>query len=225
MSMELATVFGSPNVGVYIYANNKLAFIPRDAPEKLERQVRSVLGVRVYRATVAGSRLMGVFIAGNDNGIVLPRVVGDEELEAITSAARELELSVVVLDEVRETGLGNLVLANDKGCLVSNILPKSAAAKISEALGLECADGVIAGMPLVGSLAVATNMGLAVPPLITEDELRELASLFRVPANVATVNRGRFFLRAGIVANDRGALVGEETTGVELMQLQRTLFP
>ncbi|MEM3647015.1 MAG: hypothetical protein QW334_02585, partial [Thermofilum sp.] len=92
-------------------------------------------------------------------------------------------------------------------------------------LGLDCESGLIAGSPLVGSLAVVTNNGLALPPLVSEEEMKELSSLFRVPANVVTVNRGRFFLRAGLIANDRGALVGEETTGIELVQLQRTLFP
>ncbi|MEM0093206.1 MAG: translation initiation factor IF-6 [Thermofilum sp.] len=224
MSVELAAVFGSPNIGVYIYANNKIALLPPDAPEKLEKQVREVLGVETFRVSVAGSRLLGVFIAGNDSGIILPRVARDEEVELLKSIAGQAGLNVTVLKEVRETGLGNLVLTSDKGCMVSSIL-EDAAEDIADVLGLDCESGLIAGSPLVGSLAVVTNNGLALPPLVSEEEMKELSSLFRVPANVVTVNRGRFFLRAGLIANDRGALVGEETTGIELVQLQRTLFP
>lgn len=224
MTIELTTIFGNPNIGVYIYANNRLALLPYDAPEKLEKQVHEVLGVDVYRASIAGSRLLGVFIAGNDNGIVLPRVAKDEEIELMRRIAKQEGINVVVLEEVRETGLGNLVLTNNKGCMISRILSEEVG-KISEALGLDCTNGLIAGSPLIGSLAVVTNNGLALPPLVSEEEIKELSEIFRVPADVVTVNRGRFFLRAGLVANDRGALVGEETTGIELMQLQRTLFP
>lgn len=224
MSIELTTIFGSPNIGVYIYANNKIALLPPDVPEKLEKQVREVLGVDTFRVSVAGSRLLGVFVAGNDVGIVLPRVAKDEEVELLRSIARQAELNVAVLREVRETGLGNLVLTSDKGCFVSTLLSE-VTREVADALGLDCESGVIAGSPLVGSLAVVTNNGLALPPLVSEEEMRELSSIFKVPANVVTVNRGRFFLRAGLIANDRGALVGEETTGIELMQLQRTLFP
>ncbi|MEM0223001.1 MAG: hypothetical protein QXJ99_01220, partial [Thermofilum sp.] len=126
MSVELAAVFGSPNIGVYIYANNKIALLPPDAPEKLEKQVREVLGVETFRVSVAGSRLLGVFIAGNDSGIILPRVARDEEVELLKSIAGQAGLNVTVLKEVRETGLGNLVLTSDKGCMVSSILEDAA---------------------------------------------------------------------------------------------------
>lgn len=223
MSVELTTIFGSPNIGVYIYANNKLAILPHDIPQKLERQVREVLGVETLQVSIAGSRLLGVFIAGNDNGLILPRVATDWEIEAITKAARQHGINVTILREVKETGLGNLILSNDRGCLVSNLL-KKVVGEVSDGLGLDCITGSIAGSVLVGSLAVVTNTGLALPPLVSEEELAELSRIFKVPANVVTVNRGRFFLRSGLVANDKGALVGDETTGIELMQLQRTFF-
>jgi len=52
-----------------------------------------------------------------------------------------------------------------------------------------------------------------------------VASVLRVSkANVGTVNRGNIFVRSGIVANSKGALVGYETTGPELLRIQSALF-
>jgi translation initiation factor 6 len=226
MTVEVATLFGSPNIGVYIFANNRLALLPSDAPPKLVDQVREVLKVEdVVLTTLAGSRLLGVFAAGNDNGLVLPRVALDSEVELLLKHAKQAGLNLEVLRDLRETGVGNLILANSKGCLVGSILPKNISKIVSDVLGVECLSRDIAGLPLVGSLAVATNLGLALPPLVTEEELEEISSILRVPARAITVNRGKLFLRAGLVANDKGAIAGGDTTGIELMQIQRTLFP
>uniref|UniRef100_A0A7C4B9D4 Translation initiation factor 6 n=1 Tax=Thermofilum pendens TaxID=2269 RepID=A0A7C4B9D4_THEPE len=226
MTVEVATIFGSPNIGVYVFANNKLALLPPDAPPKLIEQVREVLKVEeIVLTTLAGSRLLGVFTAGNDNGLILPRVALDNEIELLLKHTKQAGLNLEVLRDLRETGVGNLILANGKGCLMGSILPKNITKVISDVLGVECLVRNIADLPLVGSLAVATNLGLALPPLVTEEELEELSSILRVPARAITVNRGKLFLRAGLVANDKGAIAGGDTTGIELMQIQRALFP
>ena len=65
MAFEKADIFGNPNVGVYVFANERVSFIPRDAPEKFEEIVRNVLQVTVYRTTMGVSPLIGVFMSGN----------------------------------------------------------------------------------------------------------------------------------------------------------------
>ena len=72
----------------------------------------------------------------------------------------------------------------------------------------------------MGAIAVVTNKGLLVNPLATDEEVAELGQLFGVTADVGTVNRGSPFIKAGIVANDKGVIAGEETTGPELMRIQ-----
>jgi len=226
MTVEIASLFGSPNIGVYIFANNKLALLPPDVPPKLVELVKEVLKVDdIVFTTLAGSRLLGVFAAGNDNGLILPRVASESEIELLSSHAKQAGLNLEVLRDLRETGVGNLILANSKGCLTGSILSRRISKIVSDVLGVECLTRDIAGLPLVGSLAVATNLGLALPPLVTEEELEEISSILRVPARAITVNRGKLFLRAGLVANDKGAIAGGHTTGIELMQIQRTLFP
>jgi translation initiation factor 6 len=44
-----------------------------------------------------------------------------------------------------------------------------------------------------------------------------------VKADVGTVNKGKSFLRGGMVVNDHGALVGDETAGPELMRITAVL--
>lgn len=222
MSVETLAIFGTPHIGVYIFTNDNFSLIPFDVPPKVENKVKETLGASVYKVSVAKSRLIGVLLAGNNNGLILPRIIQDDEINQLKQALGDVNFTVI--DDVRETSMGNLILANDKGCVVSELLPKRVVANVSDTLGVECIQKSIGGLPLVGSVAVVTNKGLLLPPLVSEEELEQLSSFFGVEASVATINRGRIFLRSGIVANVHGALVGEETTGHEIMRIQQVLF-
>ncbi|QOJ78093.1 translation initiation factor IF-6 [Infirmifilum lucidum] len=220
MSVDVTEIFGTPQIGVFIFINDNYALIPFDAPSKLEDKVADTLKVDVIRASIAGSRLLGVLICGNNTGVVLPRITLEAELEAV----KRMGLNTAVLEDVRETSLGNLVLVNDRGCVTSPLLSHKTVKVIADTLGVECETRSLGGSPFVGSLAVATNRALAVPPFVTDEEMSEFESILKVQAGLLTVNKGRMFLRAGLVANTKGALAGSETTGHELMQIQRILF-
>ena len=91
-------------------------------------------------------------------------------------------------------------------------------------LGVEVvAQQALANITTVGSMIVVTDEGGVVHPGVSEEELRFLENLFGVPFTPATVNFGLYFVKAGLVANNRGAIVGDETTGPELMRIQQAL--
>ena len=223
MSVEVLYAFGNPNIGVYVTVSDRIALIPLDSPEKVERAVRNSLGVEAVRVSLLGSPLLGVLCVMNSNGLLIGRLVKEREVKLLRRAIGD-DIRVEVLD-VRENAIGNLVLANDKGAIVSPVLPRRILSKISEVLGVETAQMGIAGSYLVGALGVATNRGVLLCPLASDEEVETVASVLKVSkANVGTVNRGNIFVRSGIVANSKGALVGYETTGPELLRIQSALF-
>jgi translation initiation factor 6 len=222
VNIETFSLYGTPNIGVYVFANDNFSLIPVDAPGKLESKIIENLKVEVYRLTIAGTRLLGVLLAGNNNGILLPRIITDSEIEALKKMLPGVNF--VILEDIRETGIGNLVLANDYGCIASRIFSRGILKVIEENLNVECHQMSIGDIPFVGSLAVATNRGVTVPPLASDEEISTIERILKVKAGVLTINRGKMFLKTGLIANTKVALVGEETTGHELMQLQRVLF-
>ena len=222
MSIELAELFGTPNLGVFCLATDSYALIPVETPAKFKNLVEKLLKVPVYRVSISSSALIGVLSSGNSNGIILPRTVREEE---VMKLKRYIDINVVVLSDIKETALGNLILVNDKAAIVSTVLPKYVFSQLSDVLGVEIIRKNLGNSFLVGSLAVVSNKGLLLNPLVSDNELEELSQIFNVPANVGTVNKGSIFLRAGILVNSNGALVGNETTGHELMRIQQTLFP
>jgi len=117
------------------------------------------------------------------------------------------------------TAFGNLVLVNDNGGLVSDLLLKEKGIlyKIKEILDIELVSGLIAGYPFVGSVAVATNRGVLTHPFLQDAERQLLSDVLKVKVDVGTINGGCPLVASGILANDYGIVVGDLTNGPETM--------
>ncbi|RLE85539.1 MAG: translation initiation factor IF-6 [Thermoprotei archaeon] len=223
MSVERTALFGNPNIGVYVFATESFSLIPRDSPEKFERVVEETLKVPVYRVSVSESSLIGVFVAGNSNGLVLSKFTTEYELETLKSMLGK-DMNIKVLDDIKESALGNLVLVNDKAAIVSPLLDRKVLGTIEDVLGVEAVQREVAGSLLVSSVAITSNKGAMVYPMASEDEIKELSSILHVEVDVGTVNRGSIFLRSGMVVNTKGCVVGYDTTGPELLRIQKVFF-
>jgi translation initiation factor 6 len=214
-----ADVYGSPNIGVYCHSNETTAFVPPGMTKRKADNFRQYLGVRLCVTNIGGCALLGVLVAANSNGIVLPHIVHDHELNAIRES---LEVRVAVAQE-RWTALGNLVLANDNGAVIHPGASESLARAVAETLNVDIITATIGGLPYVGSLAVATNKGVLAHHAITDRERAIIGKALKVPVEAGTINGGVPYIRAGLLANTKGAVVGPLTSGPELMAITRTL--
>ena len=125
--------------------------------------------------------------------------------------------------ETKKTAYGNLVLANDKGAVVDPRFKETEIKKISETLGVEAVPTEIAGLPYVGSLAVATNKGVLAHPMLTAEEKKTLENVLKVPVDVGTVNCGVPYVGTGLIANSHAAVAGSMTTGPEMFIIGNAL--
>jgi translation initiation factor 6 len=89
---------------------------------------------------------------------------------------------------------------------------------------VEARRGTVAGLETVGSACIVTSKGVICHPKTTESELKEISSLFKVPAVLATLNYGTPYLGACAVANSKGAFVGSRSTPIELGRLEDGLY-
>ncbi|RLG82173.1 MAG: translation initiation factor IF-6 [Thermoprotei archaeon] len=219
MPLDRLRIFGTPNIGVFMFVNNKVALVPSGVEAQVKRKVADTLSVEVVEARVAASPLLGVFLTGNDRAILAPRIIRDEELNHLL----EIGLNVKVVD-MKYTALGNLVLANNKAAIFYPYLEEDVVRTLSSHLGVErFTQGVIAKLPTVGSAAVITDRGGVVHPDAEDEELERLSKHFGVSLDIGTVNFGVAFIKTGLVANNYGVLVGERTTGPEIMRITRAL--
>lgn len=213
--------FGNPNIGIYAYANDKVLIVPPGLGKDDVEEMKNTLGVEVVEARIAGTILNGVFIAGNNNAILLPHIIFDEELENIRKAIVEkgVDIEVVVL-ETKYTAIGNIVLCNNKGCIASPLLEESAVKHIADTLGVEVLKARLVNMDVPGGVAVISDRGGVIHPDASEDDLKLVKEVTKVSVEYATVNGGVPFVKSGLVVNNKGVVVGGNTTGPEVFRIR-----
>jgi translation initiation factor 6 len=216
MAVILADVFGSPNIGVYCFCNEELAVVPPGLTNRKLKQFAETLDVNVCSTTVGGSTLVGALVAGNSKGLLVPHTIQDYELHRIE------EFSKVVVVESNWTALGNVVLANDYGVILHPDAPREITKSMDD-LGVQPAHGNIGALPFVGALAIATNQGALLSPNTLKEEQSVIEAALKVGTELSTTNGGVPFVKSGILANSKGAVVGTLTRGAELMQITKVL--
>jgi translation initiation factor 6 len=219
LAVYLTSIIGSASIGVYSLATDKFVLIPKMVPQDKADKTAEWLKVPLIHTSVGGSLLAGALACANSNGIILSSFVRQEEIDTIKGS---FDGNVTVM-ESRKTAFGNLVLANDKGALVDARMKESIMKQVSDALGVECVPGRIAGLTYVGSLAVATNKGVLAHPMLTEEEKKVLEAVLKVPVDVGTINCGIPYVGTGLIANSYAAIAGSLTTGPEMFIIGNAL--
>jgi len=217
MPVILADVFGSPNIGVYCFANESIAIVPPGLTQRKIGQFAETLGVRVCSTTVGGSTLLGALVTGNSNAVLVPHTIRDYELSRLQPYSR------VVVVESKWTALGNVVLANDRGALVHPAASEEILGAVGDEMRLQPVRGTLGSLSFVGALGVATNKGAMLSPNTLAEELIVSKAALRVETDLSSTNGGVSFVKSGILANSKGAVVGPLTRGAELMQISRIL--
>lgn len=219
MTVYLSSIVGSASIGVYSLATENLLVIPRMVPQQKAQEIADWLKTKLAYTSIGGSVLAGALACANSNGLLLPNYVREEELTQIKSV---FEGNITIM-ETKKTAYGNLVLANDRGAVVDPRFKQNEIKQISETLGVEVVPTEIAGLPYVGSLAVATNKGLLAHPMLKDEERKILENVFKVPIDVGTVNCGIPYVGTGLIANSNAAVAGSMTTGPEMFIIEHAL--
>ena len=214
MPVILSDIFGDPNVGIFSYANDTLAILPAGISPNKIRSFHYTLGVESCSIGIAESRLVGIYVTGNSNAVLVPYITTKDEIKQLKSAGAHVE----IIKEKR-TALGNIILCNDHGAIIDPRLKHTTVAVLEEALNVPVRASTIGGLPHVGALATASNKGVLAHPLASENEIKIISSVLGVPVSKGTVNSGIPYPKAGLVVNSHGAVVGSHTLGSELITL------
>lgn len=208
---------GNPNIGLYAFCNNRICLAGKRFRKAQVRKMEEVLGVRVERISIAGTDLIGVFVAGNNRCILVPDLIFPEELEKLQKIRQDYDDSFEIkVVPTKLTALGNNILANDSGCLVNPEFPAAQKKLIRQALGVKVVPGTIAEHDVVGALGIALNTGLCTHQDISKQEEKAIEKLLNAPVVSGTINLNPY-VRSGIIANSNGYVVGDQSKGDELL--------
>jgi len=206
-------------VGLFTRTNDNTLLLPFGFADTKTKKLKEYLDVKeIIHVSIAGTRLIGPMTVMNNNGILLPSTVSDEEIQIL----KQTGLNVERLNS-KFTAIGNLISANDKGAIVSNLFSEEIDQDIEDTLGVPIQRMSIGGFVQVGSMVVATNAGAIVHPNANDAEINRISEILQIEAEPATVNGGSPFLSSGLIANFSSVIVGNLTTGPELIMISRAL--
>ena len=208
----------NPNVGVFCRANENIAFIRRKLSKEIKEKISTTLDVKLVELNIADASIIGSLLAFNSYGAVVTDFIDDENLKNIQNQG----LKVSVISD-RLNAAGNDILVNDFGGLVHPNLENKTLKIIEETFNVPAIKGTIGSLNTVGMAAVVTNKGLLCHPKVTEDEKSNLEKIFNVNVMIGTINHGVPLIGSGLVANTKGAIVGNLTTGIELGRIDEAL--
>ena len=200
------------NLGLYGFATEKYIFVGKyiELPKNFEENIK------IIKNTVANTNLVGIFCTGNSSGILV-----SSDIPYIKKELDRIEENVYFIN-TKYTALGNLLLMNDKGCIISYLI-KNLKEKIERFVGLDCQIASKKYM-VIGSLAIATNKGCLVSPIFDEDEIKKIEKVLKVKVDVGTANFGSYYVGSCIIANSNFALISPKTTGVEIAKIEEVLL-
>ena len=213
MSIDRYNYEGNTNIGFYATITQGQSIFPPDFRET------DLFDGDTVETFIGRTRLVGLFTAGNSNCILIPDIISSRERQKLEDS--DVDFRVV---EVNETALGNLILANNHGAIISPRIEEMKK-EIEDALEVEAEVMKIAGNPTPGVCGVANNRGAVIHREASEDEAEKVKEILGLEdIDIGTTNMGSPYTGSGAVADDDQVLVGEDTTGPEVGRLDRTLF-
>ncbi len=210
-------IAGSPVLGVFAACTEELVFLPHDASDQTLNELEESLDVTAIRSSVNGSSIIGSLLRGNSHGAIVAGFILERELRAIRKHIKAARLPGEL------NAAGNLILANDTSALVDPDLSDKSIGIIEKTLDLDVKRGTIGGLKTVGMAGIATNKGVLVHPKSSSTEIGVIEELFSLPVDIGTVNFGSPLVGSGLLANSKGYVAGEETTGPEIGRIEDTL--
>jgi translation initiation factor 6 len=216
--MRKTAYFGNPWLGMFITTNDSHTLLPVDSMKKLEDAALEGLKTEIIKVSAGDTNLLGLYIAMNSNGIVLPNIIRDSEVEIF----KGLGLNICISGELNNAH-GNNLAVNDLGGIINpNVVPQERK-RMEDALGIELVPMTIAEYSTVGSACLVSNSGFLTHYKTPDHEMAALKSALKVHGSKGTVNTGTGFVAFGAVVNKNGYIVGEDTTAYEMGRIEEAL--
>jgi len=210
-------VYRGPNIGLYTAVNDSHVFIPNGFAKTKAQNLAEYLKTDYVFTSMANTRLLGALMVVNNHGILVPQTCHQWEFDHLKKST---DLNIEIL-ETKFNALGNLISVNDKGCVMSPIIPKEYAKKISDILDVEVISKKVAGFHQAGVMVRATSHGGVIHPETDDDDIKTISNVLGVNLEPSTINGGVPYLSSGLLANNNAIVAGTLTSGPEIMMLTR----
>jgi len=208
----------NPNIGLYMFVNDKFCLLGIHVDEKKKKEIEDILNVPVYFISILGTELCGVFLAGNNDYLIIPEISKNElvEIEKITSK-HSVEL-ICITDKLNT--LGNNMCFGDKIIILNSDYPISFINSLKKKTNYEVIKLKNSDYKSAGGLIRFINEKYFVSQELTENEI---APILNKVGGIGSINKGAPFISSGIVGNKNGLILGSNCSSIEIQNIVESL--
>ena len=174
----------------------------------------------VIKASIYGNSYVGIFGYATDSFCLIGKGTPTKKMEQIKKAL-DVEMIELTIDSSQLVGIYAIV--NDKIAIINPGYTKKEENIIRDTLDVEVIKMSIGGFNTVGANNIMTNKGIVFNNRIKEEEIERLEEAIGLTGEQSTANLGSLNIGLSTIANSKGLVVGETTTGYELARIANSL--
>lgn len=210
----------NPNIGLYLFVSDNVLLIGDEVSENDQKELERVFELKAIRASIAGTPLLGVFIAGNKDTLVVPDIAFKDEIENL----KQTGLNVEVI-KTKQTCLGNNIMVAKNQVIITKEFTETELEQIEKAFKMPASQMQLQSTNSLGSIIVINpdkNKAL-VGNGITEEEFDLIEKEIGYELEAGSVNMGSPHVRSGIAVNKNGYVIGKTSGGPEINNAEEAL--
>ncbi len=207
----------NPNIGLYIFVNDKFCIIGKNLENK-KKEIEKILKVPIYVTSIFATDLLGVFISGNNEYLLIPKMY-DYELNIFKEIEKEHKIKLIISNEILNTFGNNITFGNEQ-ILISAKYPKKFKDKLEKETNLKIIPLKNKNYDAIGSVCAFVNGKFFISQDLEENEISDFLKFI---GGIGTVNSGSNFVSSGIIGNKYGILIGSNCSTIEIQNILESL--
>lgn len=215
MGSVKAKIGNNSYIGAFAIATDAFALVTNNSTATERSILEETLEVKTHGVSIDGSGLVGVYVVANSKGILVPEMTDSREILKLRKTFPEVQVDTI---HTSLNALRNNILANDKIALVNYQYSPIEAKRIEDVLGVEVIKRQVGSFDTVGANNILTNKGIVLNNTATDDDIEFMKAKIG-SVSQSTANTGSSSIGLCAIANSKGLVVGNQTTGFELVRI------
>jgi translation initiation factor 6 len=220
MGIAKMRIQGNDYIGAWSVATDRFFLLGSEVNRRAAETISGALGVEIVRALVGGSSLLGVYASANSKGVLVPNLMEDYEFRELKKSLPGTRVEILQTDL---NALKNNILANDRIAIINPNFSRDEEGRIRDVLDVETVRLEIGGFHTVGANNILTNGGFVLNSRAGDEEREGIEKILGMKVEQSTANMGSVNIGLCAVANSRGVIAGDATSGYELARIAESL--
>lgn len=217
MHVSKLDINGNSLVGLYILPLNNVVLVGTEVAQEDYSLLEEIFQAKVFPLSIAGTSLLGVFLATDGDKLLVPNILFNHEKELLDKTG----ISYILVDTAN-TCLGNNVVFTKKGFICNPGLEKSAIDQITQFLNVSVHLSDVE-FPTIGSFIAHNNTYGLVSHDLSDKQIDSMSKNLGLRLMPGTVNMGSPQVSSGVAVNDKGFVIGTVSGGPEIMNADHAL--